>query len=94
MLNPTIPIFLMQSTARRRQVVKARDSGATDVLTTPISPRTLAAKLRIATKHPKPFIVAQEFFGPDHRAKVRPAFIGADRRKRTPKKVRYDLTHI
>src|SRR3954464_11518610 len=94
MLNPTIPIFLMLGMARRPQGENARDSGATDVLTTPISPRTLAAKLRGATKHPRPFIVAQEFFGPDRRSKARPAFFGDDRRKKTPKKMRYELTQI
>src|SRR3569833_2359481 len=49
MLNPTIPIFLLQGQVRRRQVEPARDSGATDVLTTPISPRTVASKLRMVT---------------------------------------------
>lgn len=94
MLNPTIPIFLMQNQARRRQVEKARDSGVTDVLTTPVSAQTVAAKLRAATRHPRPFIVAHEFFGPDRRAKTRPAFLGADRRKKAPKKLRFDLTQI
>jgi CheY-like chemotaxis protein len=46
MLNPMIPIFVMQERARRRDVEKARDTGVTDVLTTPISPKTLIDKLR------------------------------------------------
>lgn len=94
MLNPMIPIFLLQAQVRRRHVEKARDSGATDVLTTPISPRTVAMKLRAATKNPRPFIVAQEFFGPDRRAKARPAYCGKDRRKKAPKKTRVDFIHI
>src|SRR5947208_2282820 len=85
-LNPAIPIILLQSQARRRQVEKARDSGATDVLTTPISPRTVAAKLRAAIMRPRRLVVAQEFFGPDRRSKTRPAYFGNDRRKKTPKK--------
>jgi CheY-like chemotaxis protein len=94
MLNPMIPIFLLQAQVRRRHVEKARDSGATDILTTPISPKTVAIKLRSATKNPRPFIVAHEFFGPDRRAKARPAFCGNDRRKKAPKKARIDFIHI
>lgn len=94
MLNPTVPIFLIQNHVKRGQIEKARDSGATDILTTPVSARTVATKLRSATGHPRPFIVAQEFFGPDRRSKVRPAFSGKDRRKKAPKKMRFDLTQI
>lgn len=94
MLNPTVPVFLLQGQARRRLVERARDSGATDVITTPISPRTVAVKLRTATLNPRPFIVAHEFFGPDRRSKGRPIFFGDERRKRAPKKMRYDLTQI
>ena len=47
----------------------ARDLGVTDVVTIPISPKTLVAKLQVATHSPRPFIVATEFFGPDRRAK-------------------------
>jgi CheY-like chemotaxis protein len=94
MLNPMVPIFLMQNHVKRGQLEKARDSGATDILTTPVSARTVAIKLRSAAKHPRPFIVAHEFFGPDRRSKARPAFSGTDRRKRAPKKMRFDLTQI
>lgn len=93
-LNPMIPIFLLQGQMRRRHLEKARDTGATDLLTTPLSPRTLASKLRAAMKDPRPFIVAQEFFGPDRRSKLRPAYFGKDRRKKAPKKTRVDFIHI
>lgn len=94
MLNPMIPLFVLQERARRRDVEKARDIGVTDVLTTPISPRTIVTKLVAATQMPRPFIVAQEFFGPDRRAKARPAYFGADRRKRKARKAKIDFTHI
>ena len=93
-LNPMIPIFLLQGQMRARHLEKARDSGATDLLTVPVSPRTVAGKLRTATKMPRAFIVGQDFFGPDRRARVRPGYIGPDRRKKSPKKTRVDLVHI
>jgi two-component system chemotaxis response regulator CheY len=94
MLNPMIPIFVLQEHARRRDVEKARDIGVTDVLTTPISPRTVITKLRAATQTPRPFIAGTEFFGPDRRAGMRPAYYGSDRRKRAPKKTKIDSTPV
>jgi two-component system chemotaxis response regulator CheY len=93
-LNPMVPIFVLQERARRRDVEKARDNGVTDVVTTPISPKTLIAKLKAATLTPRPFIVASEFFGPDRRAKVRPTFCGSDRRTTLAKKVKVDFSLV
>jgi two-component system chemotaxis response regulator CheY len=94
MLTPMLPIFVFQERARRRDVEAARDSGVTDVLTMPISPKTLVTKLQVATHSPRPFIVATEFFGPDRRAKARSAYNGSDRRTRIAKKAKVDFTAI
>ncbi len=94
MLNPMIPIFVLRENARRRDVEQARDAGVTDVLTTPISPKTVITKLKTATQAPRPFIAGTEFFGPDRRARARPAYYGSDRRKRAPKKTKIDFTSV
>ena len=86
-LNPMIPVFVFQEQARRRDVEQARDTGAHDFLTCPISPKTVMAKLEAALVAPRPFIKAPEFFGPDRRAAARPAWYGDDRRVRSPRKV-------
>jgi two-component system, chemotaxis family, chemotaxis protein CheY len=91
MLNPMIPIFVLQERARRRDVEKARDTGVTDVLTIPISAKALITKLQAAIQAPRPFIASTEFFGPDRRAKARPSNFGADRRKLAPKKIKVDF---
>lgn len=87
-LNPMVPIFVFHEHARRRRVEEARDTGATDFLTCPLSPKTVMDKLEAALNNPRPFIKAPEFFGPDRRAAVRRPFTGVERRTRTPKKVR------
>ena len=87
-LNPLIPVFVFQESARRRMVEAARDTGATDFLTCPISPKTVMTKLEAALLNPRPFIKAQDFFGPDRRARVRPAWSGDERRTRIARKVR------
>lgn len=91
MLNPMIPIFMLQERARRRDVERARDVGVTDVITIPISPKTLMTKMKAAEASPRPFIVATEFFGPDRRARNRAPWSGAERRKRIARKTKVDF---
>ena len=90
-LNPMIPIFLLCSAARRRQVEQARDTGVTDVLARPLSAATVIRKLRIALVHPRPFIAAPDFFGPDRRVRQHGRFDGDERRQRTARKVKVTL---
>ena len=86
-LNPMIPIFVFHEQARRCNVEAARDTGATDFITCPVSPKTVMAKLEAALLSPRPFIKAPDFFGPARRAKARPVWNGEDRRTLAPRKV-------
>jgi CheY-like chemotaxis protein len=91
-LNPAIPLFVLHERALRRDVEKARDLGATDVLTVPISPCTVSLKLKAALKTPRPFILAPPFFGPDRRVQDRKRPAGPERRGRPIRKARVNLT--
>ena len=93
-LNPTIPIFALQERARRRDVVAARDEGVTDVITVPVSARTLMRKLDAAIHAPRPFIVAADFFGPDRRVREVQHFAGKERRVRVARKARADFNLV
>ncbi|HEY2836841.1 MAG TPA: hypothetical protein VGI89_09745 [Rhizomicrobium sp.] len=90
LLNPMIPIFVVYGGPKRRDVERSRDDGVTDVISRPMSPKTVGDKLRAALSAPRPFIAAPEFFGPDRRAKERP-WRGENRRTLTPKKTRIVL---
>lgn len=94
LLNPMIPIFALQERARRRDVIRARDEGVTDVITVPVSPRTLKRKLDAATAAPRPFIVSAGFFGPDRRVRAGLHFAGKDRRVRAARKAKVDFTLV
>lgn len=85
-LNPLIPVFELHDAARRGDVERARDLGVTDILISPISPKTVFAKLEAALERPRPFISAPNFFGPDRRTR-RDQFGGKERRVRKPRKV-------
>lgn len=88
MLNPMIPIFTLASFPSRVDIETARDQGVTDVLAQPLSAAVIARKLRTALAHPRPFIAAPDFFGPDRRTRQSTHFLAADRRVRQPKKVK------
>ena len=87
LVDPLLPIFLVCSGPKRKDIEAARDLGFTDVLTRPVSAATILRKIRSATGNPRPFIVAGAFFGPDRRTGAR-GFAGGERRTRQPKKVR------
>lgn len=93
-LNPMIPIFALQERARRRDVISARDEGVTDVITLPVSARTLMRKLKAATTAPRAFIVATDFFGPDRRTRTNAGFEGEERRVRVARKTRVDFPPV
>jgi two-component system chemotaxis response regulator CheY len=93
-VNPMTPLFVIYSNARQRQVEHARDVGVTDVLTHPVSAATIARKLEVAIKAPRPFIAAPTFFGPDRRAKRHATWSGDERRTRIAKKTKVAIAEV
>jgi DNA-binding response OmpR family regulator len=95
MLNPMIAIFAVFPEARKRDVERARDLGVHDVICRPVSPKTIASKLRGVLADPRPFIATSGFFGPDRRAKSR---VGSaphvERRTRAAKKTKVSVSLI
>ncbi len=89
LINPMIPIFAIFPEARKRDVETARDLGVHDVVCRPVSPKTIATKLRAVLAAPRPFIAAPSFFGPDRRAPARPGTKPVhERRGRTARKTK------
>jgi CheY-like chemotaxis protein len=89
MLNPMIPIFMLASFPNRADVERARDQGVTDVLAQPVSAAVIVRKLCTALAHPRPFIAASDFFGPDRRTRPAGKFFDTERRVRQPKKLTF-----
>jgi two-component system chemotaxis response regulator CheY len=95
LLNPMIPIFAVFPEARKRDVETARDLGVHDVICRPVSPRTIATKLRDVLAAPRPFIAAPSFFGPDRRSKSRAgASPHHERRGRSARKTKVSVSLI
>ena len=78
--NPYIPIILLTAYAEAQEVIKARDSGVTEVLAKPISVETLYNRISMLVERPRPFVKTEVYFGPDRRRHQR-EYKGEDRRK-------------
>src|SRR5581483_11468752 len=65
--NPFLPIIMMTGHTERHRIFKARDAGVTEFLAKPITAKTLLLRLMNIIEHPRPFVRAKGYFGPDRR---------------------------
>ena len=77
--NPFVPVIVVSAHSEKRFVLNARDSGMTEFLVKPISPRTLYNRICNVIENDRPFVEASEYFGPDLRRRNEP-YLGMERR--------------
>lgn len=75
-----LPIIMISAYASEDVVTKGRDIGANEALVKPVSGEKLAARILSVINHPRPFVKAPGFFGPDRRRKKQ-FFDGEEKRK-------------
>lgn len=78
--DPTLPIVAVTGHAEREQVLAARDAGITEFLAKPLSPDTLFHRVALVVDHPRPFVRADGYVGPDRRRFVHYEYDGPERR--------------
>lgn len=69
--NKLVPIILVTSYSSKENVQKARDEGVTEFLVKPFTASDLAKRIAYVMEHPREFVKAKDFFGPDRRRKDR-----------------------
>lgn len=69
--SPTfdLPIIMLTGQTERYHVEEARDNGVTEYLAKPFTAKTLSHRLIQVIEHPRMFIQAPSFVGPDRRRK-------------------------
>ncbi len=77
--NPTVPILMLVSAPRTKDVIAARDSGVTEFMAMPFSVKALYNRLVFIIEQPRDFVQDGEYFGPDRRRAVKD-FFGDDQR--------------
>lgn len=81
--NRFIPVIMITGYSEADRVLEARDAGVNEFLAKPISAKALWARINSLIERPRPFIRAEEYFGPDRRRR-QTEYDGPERRKNDP----------
>lgn len=73
-----MPIIMITAHSERPRIIAARDSGVNEFVMKPVSAKTLFSRLNAVIEHPRRFVRAGEYFGPDRRRKR--VFVDFERR--------------
>lgn len=81
--NPFVPVLMTAGSGHKQKVIKARDAGVSDYLVKPFTARQLGLKIETIVERPRPFVVSQNYIGPNRRIRELP-FLGVDKRTDEP----------
>lgn len=79
-----VPIIILSGHARKGEVEKARDSGASMVMAKPVSPRTVYTHLVWAAESKRAFVDTSDYAGPDRRFRIAARGDASERRGGEP----------
>jgi len=79
--NPFIPIVMLTGHSTMNCILQARESGVTEYLAKPITPKGLMDRLKLVIDRPRPFVRTKSFFGPDRRRKDSSFYRGPKKRE-------------
>ncbi len=85
--NPLMPIIMLTGHTERYIVSRARDVGVNEFLAKPISAEALYVRIISAVFHPRPFVKANSFMGPDRRRHEMKTLKGPDNRQVQPEMI-------
>jgi two-component system chemotaxis response regulator CheY len=75
------PIVMVTGNTRASAFAQAQAAGVNSYIVKPLNVRSLATHLRDIIEHPRPFIKAAAYAGPDRRRRLVPLDAGQDRRR-------------
>lgn len=78
--NRYLPVVILMSHARKGMIERARDCGASMVMTKPVSPRSFYQHLAWAAENDRAFVEGDTYIGPDRRFKIEGFPTGVGRR--------------
>lgn len=79
-VNPYVPIIFTTALSSVKRVAIARDSGITEFLRKPFTAKALYKRIEAIVEKPRPFVLSENFTGPDRRRKDGKNYKGANRR--------------
>jgi len=78
--NPFVPVIVCTANTELHHVCAARDHGMTEFLAKPVSARTIYQRICNVIEATRPFVRANDFFGPDRRRRSNGGHQGPERR--------------
>lgn len=83
---PFLPIIMMTGHSDISRVCEARDVGVTELLTKPVTAKSLLSRIEAVIMQPRAFIKTDDYFGPDRRRKIVLDYPGPYRRSTDPRR--------
>jgi two-component system chemotaxis response regulator CheY len=78
--NPMCPVIMISGHSTLRRISEARDAGANEFLSKPVTARGVLSRVSEIIEHPRPFVRSSTYFGPDRRRRQDPSYSGPRRR--------------
>jgi DNA-binding response OmpR family regulator len=72
---------MLTAHSEKARVEAARDAGATEFCTKPVTAAEMFRKVAAVIDHPRHFVRSETYFGPDRRRREDPNFQGSERRR-------------
>jgi DNA-binding response OmpR family regulator len=79
--NQMCPVIMITGHSTLSRVAEARDAGVNEFLTKPLTARGVLERISLIVNHPRPFVKAESYFGPDRRRRNDANFKGPFRRQ-------------
>jgi two-component system, chemotaxis family, chemotaxis protein CheY len=80
--DPYVPVIVVSAYSERSKVQAARDAGADEFLTKPVTAAALLKRMEAVVYRRRPFVVTPVYTGPDRRRKPDTDYRGVRRRKK------------
>lgn len=77
---PYVPIIVATAQTEKKNILKIRNAGATEILGKPFSITGLYLRIQNIVVNPRIFVSCDGFFGPDRRRRIDPGYTGPFRR--------------
>ena len=85
--NPQVPVIIVTGHRSEADVQMARKAGVNEFVIKPFTPAGLLSRIQLVLTKPRPFIISEDYIGPDRRRRVELSYSGPLRRTSDPEEV-------
>jgi CheY-like chemotaxis protein len=85
--NPRVPMIIVTGRRSEADVQMARKAGVNEFVIKPFTPAGLLSRIQLVLLKPRPFVVSEDYIGPDRRRRVELSYSGPLRRTSDPEEV-------